>query len=590
MAPFKAPGPDSYHAGFFQKSWSVVGDDLTKFVLEFMKFGILPDGCNNTILTLIPEISSPKTVKHLWPISLCNTTYKLITNVLTNRLKGAIQKLIGPHQSSFEPGRQIADNILVYQEVLNLMKSKRGSLGLMVLKIDLEKAYDRVTWAFIEETLQEAGFTQLDYNHNGLCYNVKISHQYQWEAVRLVQAKAGGIRQGDPISPLLFVFCMERLSHLISEKVNSGEWRGIQMARDGPWLPTYYSQTIWCCLEKQYPSKPESLNIALMLFVTLRANVYLGVPSLHGRLKQESFDGLIHRIRGKLDGWRMKTLSFAGRRTLAQSVLSDLRARGSAVSYLGKVVVQDKDAGGLGLRRPRSDELCPYSQTGMEVASRGRLLLDKNLRARYRIQSLDPATWQPRSSMSNAWRAILKVIPLLKEGTRSVVRNNMATLFWLDAWLGHRPLIEAVFAVLPLPDKLSAISLIDDDEQHDDLGWGDEKTGRAGCGGLGRNERGDWVAGFVHGIAYFESDSKRIVDAISQGAAVGNVASNVLHACKQELGKLSAWNLTFVPRDQNRVSDLLAKKGAGQKGTVILHYTPEDIGQLLKEYKVGVPI
>lgn len=158
MAPCKAPGPDGFNACFFQKTWNIVGMCLFKFVKNFFETGRFPEGCNDTLISLIPKVPNPESVKQLRPIGLCNVIYKLTTKVMANRLRAASSKLIGMHQASFVPGRLISDNILVYQEVLHSMKSKKGSTCWMVVKVDLEKAYDRLSWNFIDDTLKDIGF------------------------------------------------------------------------------------------------------------------------------------------------------------------------------------------------------------------------------------------------------------------------------------------------------------------------------------------------------------------------------------------------------------------------------------------------
>lgn len=90
-------------------------------------------------------MATPETVKQLMPIGLCNLSYKLITKTMASRLKNVSRHLIGQHQTSFVPERAIKNNIIVYQEVLNLMKSKQRSKGWMIVKLDLEKAYDRLS-------------------------------------------------------------------------------------------------------------------------------------------------------------------------------------------------------------------------------------------------------------------------------------------------------------------------------------------------------------------------------------------------------------------------------------------------------------
>ena len=157
MDPFKAPGPDGFHAGFFQCMWDIVGDSIIKFARNFFDKGCLLERVNDTLLVLIPKVKYSETIKQLRPISLCNVCYKIVTKVMTTRLKSVLPQLIGPFQSNFVPGHQITDNILIYQEVLHSMKKKQGVVGLMAIKIDLEKADDRLSWDFIKDTIMEVG-------------------------------------------------------------------------------------------------------------------------------------------------------------------------------------------------------------------------------------------------------------------------------------------------------------------------------------------------------------------------------------------------------------------------------------------------
>ena len=88
----------------------------------------------------------------LMSISLCNVGYKVITKTMTNRLKDIMASVIAPNQSSFVPGRQITDNLIINQEVLHSMRTKKSGKGSMPIKIDLEKAFDCLSWSFIKDT------------------------------------------------------------------------------------------------------------------------------------------------------------------------------------------------------------------------------------------------------------------------------------------------------------------------------------------------------------------------------------------------------------------------------------------------------
>ena len=122
MAPFKSPGVDEFHARFYQHAWEVVGNTIGNFVQDFFKFGILPQGVNDTLLALIPKVPHPETLSHLRPISLYNFGYKVITKTMTNRLKEIMASVTSPNQSSFVPGRQTTDDVIIYQEILHSMR------------------------------------------------------------------------------------------------------------------------------------------------------------------------------------------------------------------------------------------------------------------------------------------------------------------------------------------------------------------------------------------------------------------------------------------------------------------------------------
>lgn len=149
MKPLKAPGPDGFHPVFFQKSWDIIGPDTCKTIQTWFLRGKIPESLCEALICLIPKQHSPETIKQFRPISLCNSIYKLVTKILVNRLKPLIPSWISPNQNSFIKGRGADINLVVASEVLHSMNKKKGKWGWFALKIDLEKAYDRVEWGFV---------------------------------------------------------------------------------------------------------------------------------------------------------------------------------------------------------------------------------------------------------------------------------------------------------------------------------------------------------------------------------------------------------------------------------------------------------
>lgn len=108
--------------------------------------------------TLIPSVDNPDTPNDYRPISLCNVSYKMVSKLLVNRIKPLLQKIISPEQSAFIQGRNIMDNVLLMQEILHSMGKHGMGANHFAIKLDMEKAYDRMRWDFIETVLLRFGF------------------------------------------------------------------------------------------------------------------------------------------------------------------------------------------------------------------------------------------------------------------------------------------------------------------------------------------------------------------------------------------------------------------------------------------------
>lgn len=156
MGKYKAPGTDGFQPVFYQDSWDVVGESVTRFGLEFFESGVLAEGMNDAMLVLIPKVLKPEIIMLFRPISLFNVLFKIITKAMVLRLKKLMLKIIGQAQASFIEGRLSSDNIVIVQEAVHSMRRKKGRSGWMLLKLDLENTYDRIRWDFLEDTLYAA--------------------------------------------------------------------------------------------------------------------------------------------------------------------------------------------------------------------------------------------------------------------------------------------------------------------------------------------------------------------------------------------------------------------------------------------------
>ena len=230
-----APGSDGLPPLFYKQYWSKVEQEVTSVVLAILNSGIVPSQLNHTFLTLIPKIHSPRKVTYFRPITLSNVLYKIVAKVLANRLKILLPKLISEHQSAFISGRLITDNILIAHETLHHLKSKRASrMGYMALKLDMRKAYDRVEWVFLEKIMLKMGFNVRWVSTIMACiksvsYSILLNGQPHGHIV-----PERGLRQGDPLSPYLFLLVTEGMHSLFKKAEENRVIRSVSLCVNGP--------------------------------------------------------------------------------------------------------------------------------------------------------------------------------------------------------------------------------------------------------------------------------------------------------------------------------------------------------------------
>lgn len=190
---------------------------------------------NDTYIALIPKVKKPKRISEFRPISLCNVSYKIIAKVLVNRRKWVLNDVISENQSAFVPGRSIFDNVIMGHECLHHIKNKRvGRQGWVALKLDMRKAYDRVEWCFLERLLLKLGF------HVAWVHLIMECVRTPIFSILLNGVPTGkifpqrGLRQGDHLSPYLFLIVSEVLSSLITGAVARQNMTGFKPGKFCP--------------------------------------------------------------------------------------------------------------------------------------------------------------------------------------------------------------------------------------------------------------------------------------------------------------------------------------------------------------------
>ena len=277
--------------------------------------------------------------------------YKAVTKIVANRLKPLLDHIISPNQCSFIPGRLSSDNIIIAQEVIHSMRNMKGKKGFMAIKIDLEKAYDCLRWSFMIDCLQELRLPDWLLRIVEACIS-SSSMQLLWNGSKSdVFNSSRGIRQGDPLSPYLFVLCVEKLAHLIQRQVDLGRWRPIRLTKNGlPLSHLFFADdlilfaeigvdqvevineclSIFCDVSGQKVSMSKSRvffshnvnhniksQLSEFLGFSMAANLgkYLGVPLHHERVRNEHYQLVVDKVKQRLANWRGNSLSLAGRNT-----------------------------------------------------------------------------------------------------------------------------------------------------------------------------------------------------------------------------------------------------------------------------------
>ncbi|VVA23746.1 PREDICTED: ribonuclease H At1g65750, partial [Prunus dulcis] len=278
-------------------------------------------------------VERPLNMAQLRPISLCNTLYKVISKILVSRLRPIMTKIVSPTQVSFVPGRHIVDNIVIAQEMLHKFKVAKEVL--------CEIGIEGRTLELIMHCISSVRYKAI--------LNGELTADFSPKC---------GIRQGDPLSPYIFVLCMEKLSHIIQQKVLDQSWRTVQICQGGPFISHLFfaddlvlfgkasiEQAVvmkqclddFCSLSGQKVSFEKSMvcvspntcpvlaqNIASISGSPLSNNLgkYLGVPIIHTRVTKDTYQEIIDKVKKRLSSWKSHTLSMAGRLTLLQSVTS----------------------------------------------------------------------------------------------------------------------------------------------------------------------------------------------------------------------------------------------------------------------------
>ncbi|KAK5845345.1 hypothetical protein PVK06_001517 [Gossypium arboreum] len=430
MAPLKALGNDGFHALFFQKHWDFIGGTVCDWIKRIFEGNPIEADMNNTLIVLIPKVQNPETFGQFWPISLCSVLYKLTMKVIANRFRYIFCKIIAQEQAGFIAGRSINDNIILAQEVIHSMRCQKRKKW-MTIKIDLEKAYDRVSWEFIEASLRATGI--LDYLINVIMSSISTSTmQVMWNGVPLSKfSPARGIRQGkaDLKHCRILKGILDRFCALSGHKVNANKTN------------IFFSKGV---------DEDTVVLISSLLGFQRVHNLghYLGVLLLHQRITSSTLRFVVEKVHEKLNSWEAKKLSLAGRITLAHSILLSIPSyfmqsmmiprntcdeiekiikqfiwgfseRSKKMALVGwDTICQPKECGGLGLRNLRDQNISFLMKLG----------------SKYRLKEEFPSCINTDRG-SFLWKSLSKIWSLLRENLHWSVGNGHKVKCWQDNWI-----------------------------------------------------------------------------------------------------------------------------------------------------------
>ncbi|XP_073153277.1 uncharacterized protein [Henckelia pumila] len=384
-------------------------------VLDFFQGSLMPQGFTATTITLIPKVKGAQDWTDFRPISLCNVSNKIISKLLYSRLRSVVGRLVSQIQSGFVPGRMIADNILLANELTHSLNlPARG--GNVILKLDMAKAYDRVQWSFLLDALRRFGFLEQVVRMVRACISFcKFSFNVNDTPAGFF-ASSRGLRQGDPLSPLLFVLGAEYLS------------RG--------------------------------LDRLFLQHSDMRYRSGCDLPISHLAYADDS-------VRKKLEGWESRSLAPGSRMMLIRSVLLSIPIYLCQVIQLPLAVLEKLERifnaflwgsrtlekkwhwarwsraclpvkeGGLGFRRLK-DIVDSFSMKLWFRFRQGSSLWARFLLRKY-CRTVSPICAPSRGAISPTWRRLLQIRPRAERGIRWRIGLGDVS-FWDDTWLGDAPL------------------------------------------------------------------------------------------------------------------------------------------------------
>ncbi|XP_057774892.1 uncharacterized protein LOC130993874 [Salvia miltiorrhiza] len=463
-----APGPDGFSGSFFQTCWEIIKTDVVSVVQTFFRSSYLPTGCNSSTMILIPKKKEVSTVADLRPIVLSNFFFKIISKILASRLSRIASTHISNNQFGFISGRNIHDCIMLSSEGFNSMqRTNRGSN--MACKIDIRKAFDTIRWEFIMQVLRANGYHEKFINWIWIIFSsARVSILYNGQLSGYFSCSRG-VRQGDPLSPILFGIAEDVLSHLISSCVESRHLSPMGFSRSTN-FPThlfyaddiilfttatvrnarkikdilnYYGSIFGqvCSQEKSNlyfargvtTDRRRAIQRVMGFSVGNLPMTYLGVPIFVGRPKASYLMPIFDKIVQKFARWKGLQLSIAGRLCLVRSVIQSSIVHSMMVYKWPKSLLHSLDRKCRNFIWTGSIDQQPRCSLAWKMI-KGDDWAHRILRSRY-LTTFSYA--KQNIANSTVWLGVKQEINPLVVDSYSCINNGANSYFWKDDWLGY---------------------------------------------------------------------------------------------------------------------------------------------------------